>query len=94
MEKDKNEGLIEIEKTIGEMPEKKQKAIYWILSEWEVVEKICKSSKMTNEEIENYKKKAREKEDYTMLGLLCAAQAYRDGTVKQTDQPSKKKTVP
>ena len=65
------------ESAIKDLPEKAQNAVYWAITHFDLVEQMCKASDMTIEEIETLKKNAREKEDYTLLVLLCAAQVYK-----------------
>lgn len=69
----------DIEKVINELPDKAKSAIFWVITHFDLVEKMCKDSKMTNEEIEKHMVEARAKEDYTMLALLCCAQIYQKG---------------
>ena len=88
MEKDLNEKLVKIEKEIKELPKKAQWAIYWIVENFDFVIEVCKESNMTNEEIQKYKKYAREKEDYIMLALLCIAETYKNGDPERPNNQS------
>ncbi len=76
MEDNRKEQIARIEKAVKELPQKAQRAIFWIIEHYDFVEEMCKNSKMTVEEIEKYKTNAEAKEDYIMLALLCAAQTY------------------
>ena len=67
MEIDRKEALDRIEKEIKELPEKAQRAIYWVVKNYGLVTKICKEPEMTNEEIQACKETAREKDDYIAL---------------------------
>lgn len=86
MEKDLNEKLSKIEEEIKELPEKAQRAIYWIIKNFDFVEEMCQDSDMTNEEIEKYKENAIEKEDYIALALLCVAKMYRKRSSETMEQ--------
>ena len=78
MEETRNEKIEAIREGIEKLPEKMQKAVIMAINHWDVVELICKETRMTNEEIKKLKVKAREKEDYFFLVLLCAVQAFNN----------------
>lgn len=86
MEKYSKEELIrQMENEIKKLPEKAQNAIYWMMENFEIVMEMCKESDMTDEEIEKYRKIAKEKDDYIALVLLCAAVIYKNNVSKKKD---------
>ena len=78
MEKDFNEKRVEIEKEIKKLPEKAQRALCWIVENFDFVEKMAEKSDMTYEEIQKQKENATQREDYIALALLCVVQARRE----------------
>ncbi len=86
MERDFNEKWVEIEKEFQRLPEKAQRAIYWIVEHFDFVEKMAEKSDMTYEEIQKQKENAREKEDYIALALLCVAEAHRKKDLESKEQ--------
>lgn len=86
MEKDKNEQLAKLEKELNELPEKAQSAIYWMIKNFDSVIELCKNSEMTDEEIERYREKAIEKEDYLTLALLCTTEIYQNRDSEAMEQ--------
>lgn len=77
MEKNRNEELAKLEKELKELPEKMQRAICWVIENFDFAAEMCREPNLTDEEIETYKEIAREKEDYIMLALLCMAEIYK-----------------
>lgn len=61
------------------LPEKAQRAIYWVIKNWDFVVEMCKESDMSYEEIEKYKMKADEKGDYALFVLLRMLELYKNG---------------
>lgn len=86
MEKRRDERFTIIEETVKELPERAQAAIHWMITHFDIVEALCINSEMTNEEIRRYKEDARQKEDYIMLVLLCAAQVYNSSNETAAQQ--------
>lgn len=82
-EKNMDDEMTQIVETIKELPEEAQRAVYWIITHFDFVKEICKNSEMTNEEIERYKEEAWEKEDYLLLALLAAAQAFNNDEISE-----------
>lgn len=86
LKQDLNEEAVRIENEVKKLPEKAQRAIYWVVENFNLVIEMCKESEMTEEEIEKYREIARKKEDYITLALLCVAKMYKNRgfeTVKQ-----------
>lgn len=73
MDKSKDEELTE---KIEQLPEEARRAIIWAITHWELVELLCKDAEMTHEEAEKMKIQAIERQDYVLLVLICAAQAF------------------
>ena len=86
MERDFNEKWIEIENEFQKLPEKAQRAIYWIVEHFDFVEKMAEKSDMTYEEIQKQKENAREKEDYIALALCCVAEAHQKKDLDAMEQ--------
>lgn len=78
MEKELNEKLVGIENEIKELPERAQRVICWIVKNLNLVTEMCKEEYMTDEEIEKYMEIAKEKEDYSVIALLCVAKEYKN----------------
>ena len=78
MKKDMDDEMAQMVESIKKLPEKAQRAFYWIVTNFDFVKEMCKNSKMTNEEFERYKEDAKAKEDYLMLALLAVAQKYKN----------------
>ena len=70
-----------IEKLAGEiikLPPEEQRAMDFMIKNFDIIKKMCENSGMTNEEINERMKKAKMSGDYILLGLLCAAQVFND----------------
>lgn len=78
MDKNRGERIEKIQEEVEKLPEEIQRAIIGALKHWDMVELLCKESKMTDEEIEEMKITAREREDYLLLVFLYAAQAFNN----------------
>lgn len=78
MEDNGNEQFIKFEEELNGLSQKPRNAVLWAMKHFDFVEEICKNTKMTMEEIEEYKAYAKAKEDYIMLLLLCAVQTYEN----------------
>lgn len=78
MKKDLDEELVRLEMKIKRLPVKAQQAIYWIVENFDFAVRICKDSDMTDEEVEKYRKIAREKEDHIVLTLLCVVEMCKN----------------
>lgn len=57
MDKNKSGNFKIIQGKIAELPGETQKAVIWAIVNWELVERICKQSNMTNEEVEKLRSK-------------------------------------
>ncbi len=66
----------ELSETIEQLPEEARRAIIWAITHWELVELLCKDAEMTHEEAEKMKIRAQKEQDYVLLVLVCAAQAF------------------
>ena len=65
-----------IEKVAGDsikLPPEGQRAMDFMIKNFDTIKKMCENSGMTNEEINERMKKAKMSGDYILLGLLCAA---------------------
>ena len=76
MNTNENKDLLSLEEEIKQLPEKFQRALCWLIDNFDFAEEICKNPVMTYEEIEKYKKDALAKEDYIVFILSCIAQTY------------------
>lgn len=57
MDKNKSGNFKIIQQKIAELPEETQRAVIWAIRNWGLVERICKQSNMTNEEVEKLRSK-------------------------------------
>lgn len=80
MEDKRREELIQkIEDGIKALPKEGQRAICWIITHMDMVEEICKKSKMSVTEIKRCIIEAKNKKDYMMLALLYILEKYIEG---------------
>lgn len=70
-----------IERLAGEiikLPPEGQRAMDFMIKNFDIIKKMCENSGMTNEKINERMEKAKMSGDYILLGLLCAAQVFND----------------
>lgn len=76
MEKNKDRLIDELMKKISQLPPDRQKAVCFVIDNFDIIKKMCENSEMTNDEIKKRLKTAEENGDYIMLGLLAAVQVF------------------
>lgn len=90
MEKNKEELMEQMEEIYQELPTKWKIAIGWMVKNWGFVEKICKDTTMTNEELEGIIEEARTRGDASMEILCRLAMYFKEQKSEQnsrTDNP-------
>lgn len=81
--KEDNKNLIdEVIEKMKELPPEGQSAMLFVIENFDLIEKMCEKSDMTDEEIQKWTEKANG--DYIMLALLTFAQVYKDKRSKFT----------
>lgn len=63
------------EETIEALPQAMKNAIGWIMENIDIANQLAEGKKMSNEEVESLIKRAKEKNDYLMLGLVLYKQS-------------------
>ena len=63
---------------VKQLSPENQKAIVFLIENFDLVKKMCKNSGMTDEEIQKRLAIAKEKHDHIMLGLLIAARLFNE----------------
>lgn len=63
---------------VKQLSPENQKAIVFLIENFDLVKKMCENSGMTDEEIQKRLAIAKEKHDHIMLGLLIAAQLFNE----------------
>ena len=76
MKKSKDEMIDEIITSIKKMPPENQKAVAFIIENYDLIKKMCEKNDMTEEEIQKRLIQAKETNDYILLALLTAAQVF------------------
>ncbi len=76
MKKSKDEMIDEIITNIKKMPPENQKAVAFIIENYDLIKKMCEKNDMTEEEIQKRLIQAKETNDYILLALLTAAQVF------------------
>ncbi len=79
MEKTKEEKILYLAEQIPKLPSKAIKAVTFMIDNFDLIEVISEAIPMTETEIQNRIAKAKEKEDYTSMIILCAAKVLRNG---------------
>lgn len=75
MENERERGIKDFEEQIKTLSEEKQKAMYWIINNIEIVEKLTKGEKMSEMEVKKYIQMAKEKDDYLFWALVVYKQS-------------------
>ena len=77
--KEENKNLIDemIEK-MKELPPEGQSAMLFVIKNFDLIEKMCEKSDMTDEEIQKWTETAKAKKDHIMSALLTFAQVYKE----------------
>lgn len=71
--------LIEqIVEKMNELPLEGQSAMLFVIENFDLLEKMCEKSDMTDEEIQKWTEKAKAKNDHIMLALLTFAQVHKE----------------
>ena len=76
MEKNNEEMFKEIIANIEKLPPENQKAVAFIIENYDLIKKMCEKNDMTEEEIQKRLIQAKETNDYILLALLTAAQVF------------------
>lgn len=76
MKKSKDEMIDEIITSIKKMPPENQKAVAFIIENYDLIKKMCEKNDMTEEEIQKRLIQAKETNYYILLALLTAAQVF------------------
>ena len=63
---------------VKQLSPENQKAIVFLIENFDQVKKMCENSGMTDEEIQKRLAIAKEKHDHIMLGLLIAAKLFNE----------------
>lgn len=63
---------------VKQLSPENQKAIVFLIENFDLVKKMCENSGMTDEEIQKRLAIAKEKHDHIMLGLLIAAKLFNE----------------
>lgn len=71
--------LIEqIVEKMNELPPEGQSAMLFVIENFDLIEKMCEKSDMTDEEIQKWTEKAKAKNDHILLALLTFAQVHKE----------------
>ena len=76
MEKHKDKLIKTLIEKFDKLPQDRQKAVIFVIENFDLIKKMCENSEMTNDEIKKRLKTAEENGDYIMLGLLAAVQVF------------------
>lgn len=76
MKKSKDEMIDEIITNTKKMPPENQKAVAFIIENYDLIKKMCEKNDMTEEEIQKRLIQAKETNDYILPALLTAAQVF------------------
>lgn len=79
MKKSKQQLIDEIIEKVGKLPPKGQKAVSFIIDNFDLVKEMCKNSAMSNEDLDKRLEKAKATDDYTLLALSSAARVFTNG---------------
>lgn len=82
MKDNKDEKIKKTVEKIKKLPEKAQVACIWAIEHCDMIEEMCRDSKMTMEEIEKYEIIARKRKDYFLLIFLQAVRVYGNNSDK------------
>lgn len=71
--------LIEqIVEKMNELQPEGQSAMLFVIDNFDLIEKMCEKSDMTDEEIQKWTEKAKAKNDHILLALLTFAQVHKE----------------
>lgn len=76
MEKNNEEMFKEIIANIEKLPPENQKAVAFIIENYDLIKKMYEKNDMPEEEIQKRLIQAKETNDYILLALLTAAQVF------------------
>ena len=76
MKKNNEELFKEIIANIKKLTPENQKAVAFIIENYDLIKKMCEKNDMTEEEIQKRLIQAKETNDYILLALLTAAQVF------------------
>ena len=78
MEKNKEKLINELIEKIGELPPNGQKAVVFVIENFDLIKKMCENSGLSENELDKQMKKAQETDDYVLLALSAAARVFTD----------------
>ena len=84
---DKDESFEILIEKVKQLSPENQKAIIFLIKNFDIVKKMCENSEMTDEEIQKKIAIAKEKHDHIMLALLTAAQVFNEKYPDCTKMP-------
>ena len=78
MKKNKDRLIDELMKKISQLPPDRQKAVCFIIDNFDIIKKMCENSEMTDEDIQNRLAKAEENNDCITAALLAAVRLFNE----------------
>ncbi|HAY97509.1 MAG TPA: hypothetical protein DDY61_03295 [Ruminococcaceae bacterium] len=67
-----------LKKQIMELPDKAKDAVCFMIENFDLIEEMCRDTALSQVEIQKRIEAAKEKEDYILMIILCAAKVLKN----------------